>query len=286
MLYHAKNGRLALENGHMDYIVFGSGKETAILIPGIGDGFRTVKGLAAPFSLLYHTLAERYTVYAFSRRHPLPQGTTTKDMADDVALAMERLGVPAAHILGISQGGMIAQYVALRHPQRVKSLILAVTYARPNDTTRRLLHRWSVWARQGDYKAILLDEGWLSSTPEFWRKIGPLESAYATLWKPRDYERFFIHVKACLTHDAYDELPQITQPTLILGGSEDKIVTPQGSRELHRRVPHSLLRLYPGLSHNAPLESPDFVPRMDAFIRHVTRHGGISEKLLDKWGDG
>ena len=63
MLLNAENGRLELEGGGMDYIRFGSGERILVILPGVGDGFRTVKGTALPFALGYRKLAEDFTVY-------------------------------------------------------------------------------------------------------------------------------------------------------------------------------------------------------------------------------
>ena len=72
-MLNAKNGRLSLKTGETDYIRFGSGKKTFVMIPGVGDGLKTVKGMALPFALLYRSLCKDFTVYVFSRRvlcHP------------------------------------------------------------------------------------------------------------------------------------------------------------------------------------------------------------------------
>ena len=67
-MFHAKNGQLKLEETSVDYIRFGTGEKYLILIPGVGDGLRTVRGSAIPFSFLYRMFAKEYTVFAFSRR--------------------------------------------------------------------------------------------------------------------------------------------------------------------------------------------------------------------------
>ena len=78
-----RNGKLALEHGQMDYIRFGSGSRVLVMLPGLGDGLRTVRGTALPMALLYRKFAKNYTVYVFSRREPLAEGMTTRDMAAD-----------------------------------------------------------------------------------------------------------------------------------------------------------------------------------------------------------
>lgn len=82
------------------------------MLPGVGDGLKTAKGMAIPFSVMYKCYAEQYKVYLFSRRNNLPAGFTTKDMAEDLNSILEKIGIVSANVLGVSQGGMIAQELA------------------------------------------------------------------------------------------------------------------------------------------------------------------------------
>ena len=120
----------------MDYVTFGKGKQPLVIIPGLGDGLQTVKGMAQMLSLAYREFAEVYKVYVFSRINELPENYTTQNMAADVAEAMETLKLDAAYVMGISQGGMIAQWQAVDFPERVQRLILAVTTAKPSQLAR------------------------------------------------------------------------------------------------------------------------------------------------------
>ena len=108
-MYSAKNATLSINGKTMDYVTFGKGNKPLVIIPGLGDGLQTVKGMAMPFSITYRKLAECYKIYVFSRINELRQGYTTRDMAADVAEAMETLNLDATYVMGISQGGMIAQ---------------------------------------------------------------------------------------------------------------------------------------------------------------------------------
>ena len=96
----------------MDYVTFGKGKKPLLIIPGLGDGLATVKGMAQMLALAYREFATAYQVYVFSRINELPENYTTRDMATDIAEAMEEvLGLKRTAVLGISQGGMLAQWL-------------------------------------------------------------------------------------------------------------------------------------------------------------------------------
>ena len=123
-MLNAKNDILTIGNSQMEYIRFGTGKKVLIMLPGLGDGLRTMKGTALPFALMYRIFAKDFTVYAFSRLNDLPEGYTTRDMAQDQKEAMDQLGIAKAHIFGVSMGGMIAQHLAADYPEVVDKLVL------------------------------------------------------------------------------------------------------------------------------------------------------------------
>ena len=136
MVYRAKNYVLHFNNKSMDYVTFGKGKKPLLIIPGLGDGLATVKGMEQMLALSYSEFTTAYQVYVFSRINEFPENYTTRDMATDIAEAMEVLGLKAEAVLGISQGGMIAQWLAADFPERVEKLILTVTTAKLNKIGR------------------------------------------------------------------------------------------------------------------------------------------------------
>ena len=266
-MLRAKNLSLRLSEGEMDYIRFGNGKQTLVMLPGVGDGFRTVRGMALPFALLYRKLTRDFTVYVFSRRRELPQHVSTREMAEDLNEAMALLDLRNAAVVGVSQGGMIAQWLAIDHPDKVGRLVLTVTASRPNDTVRRVIDLWIRMAEQGDYKGIMLDTARRSYSERRLRQVQLEYSLLGSLGKPKSFARFLTQAESCVTHDAYDELARIACPTLVIGGTEDGIVTGEASREIAGRIPKAELYLYEGLSHGLYEEAPDFLDRVAAFCR-------------------
>ena len=267
MIYHAKNERLHLPVGDMDYIRFGRGEKTLVMLPGVGDGLKTVKGMALPFALLYRSLAKDFTVYVFSRREKLPEHMSTREMAEDLNAAMEALGLNKTSLVGVSQGGMIAQWLAIDHPDKVGKLVLTVTLARPNETVQRAIGNWTEQAKRGDYRAIMLDTA-KRSYSEKRQKAALLEyRLMGNLGRPKSFDRFLTQAESCVTHDAYDCLDRIACPTLVIGGTDDRIVTAQASKEIAAKIPGSVLYLYEGLGHGLYEEAPDFLDRVADFCR-------------------
>ena len=266
MLWNAKNGRISLNGGTMPYVSFGSGPKKLVILPGLSDGLATVAGKALLLAKPYAPYFRDFTVYMFSRRDPLPDDHTIRDMAADQAAAIKELGVERASVLGVSEGGMIAQYLAIDHPELVEKLILAVTAPAVNDVILSCVPGWMDMARRKDHKALMIDTAERSYSPAYLKKYRKMYPLLSFVGRPRTYDRFLANAQATLSFDAAADLPQIACPTLILGGEEDRIVGPAASRALADLIPHSTLHLYPGLGHAAYEESKDFNERVFGFL--------------------
>jgi len=258
MLLHAKNAVVAVADGEMDYIRFGTGEKTLIMLPGLGDGLKTVKGTAFPLAVMYRGFAKTHTVYVFSRRRQLPEGYTTRDMARDQKVAMDVLGIPKADVLGVSMGGMIAQHLAADYPEKVGKLVLVVTSARANPILTDAVTEWMELAKRGDHTALMDSNVKRMYSMEYYRKNKWLIPVVGRLSKPKSYERFFLQGQACLTHDAYCALQQIRTDTLVIGGEKDAALGGEASREIYRQIPGAKLKMYEKWGHALYEEAKDF----------------------------
>ena len=258
MFGDVKNGVLELDGAHMDYIRFGTGRRVLIILPGLGDGLRTVKGTALPMALMYRMFSKDFTVYAFSRRAPLPEGYTTRDMARDQVMAMDCLGIGRADILAVSMGGMIAQWLAADFPDKVGKLVLAVTCARPNAILRESVEEWVGLAEREDHTAFMRSNLLRIYSEGYCRRNLWTAPILGKLTKPASYDRFFTQAKACLTHEAFDVLGKISAPTLVIGGEQDKALGGFASREIASAIPGAQLRMYPEWGHGLYEEAQDF----------------------------
>ena len=235
-MYSAKNATLSMNGKTMDYVTFGTGNQPLVIIPGLGDGLETVKGKAQLFSLSYRLLAKHYKIYVFSRINELRQGYTTRDMAADVAEAMETLNLYAAYVMGISQGGMIAQWLAVDFPGRVQRLILAVTTAKPGQLARERIEHWQKLSQSGNFKHLMLDIAQHSYTQKSYQKWRFLYNIMGRLGRIKDEKRIVIQSQSCLEHNSLGVLKYIHCPTLILGALEDDVIGVKGSKELEKAI--------------------------------------------------
>ena len=140
MLYNAKELKLNVQNMQLDYITFGNGTKPLVMIQGLNT--RGIKGAALSLAYMYRIFAKDYKVYLFDRRPVIQEAITVRDMASDIAIAMDILGIKNADVFGVSQGGMIAQYLAIDRPDLVRKLVLAVTLSKNNDTVKQVINNW------------------------------------------------------------------------------------------------------------------------------------------------
>ena len=180
---------------------------------------------------------------------------------------MEALGLARAAVVGVSQGGMITQWLAIDHPDRVSKLVLTVTLSRPNPTVRDVVSRWLKMAERGDYRGIMLDTAERSYSEKRLRQARRTYALLGSVGKPKSFERFVIQAQSCATHDAYDSLDRIACPTLVIGGADDRIVTGAASEEIATRIPGCALHMYEDLGHGLYEEAPDFLDRVADFCR-------------------
>ena len=172
----------------------------------------------------------------FSRINELGQGYTTRDMAADVAEAMEVLNITSAYVMGISQGGMIAQWLAVDFPEKVQKLILAVTTAKPSQLAIERIEYWQKLSQSGNFRDLMLDIAYHSYTQKSYRRWRFLSDIMGRLGRIKDEKRIAIQSLSCLEHDSLEFLKEIQCPTLVLGALEDDVIGVKGSKELAKGI--------------------------------------------------
>ncbi len=263
-----RNGRVDLGGTQMEYAAFGCGSRVLTVLPGLSDGLATVRGKALLLASPYRAVLRDYTVYMFSRQNDLPAGFTIPDMAAAQAAALRKLGAAKTSLLGVSQGGMIAQCFAAGFPEMTERLVLAVTAPAVNDTLRDCISRWIAMAERGDHKALMTDTAEHSYSPEKLKSFRKLYPLLGMIGKPRSYDRFLVNARAILQFDMTARLHEITCPTLVLGGETDSTVGTEAAHQLHEMIAGSRLHIYKGLGHALYEEAADdFYRRVFRFLR-------------------
>ena len=262
-IYNLKESKLRLPDTEIDYISFGRGERPLVMIQGLNT--RGIKGAGLGLALAYRIFAKDFKVYLFDRRPDVWDEITVRDFAKDLAMALDALKITNADIFGVSEGGMIAQYLAIDRPDLVRKLVLAVTLSKTNETTAEVINTWVKMTEQDDMKALVKDMAEKMYSEKYLRRYRPLLPLLTLLQKPKDKARFITLAKSCLTCSAYNELEKIKCPVLVLGAEEDKIVGAQSSLEIAEKLGCEIY-MYEGLGHAAYEEAKDFNTKVYNFL--------------------
>ena len=265
-MFGIKNLMVDIGGAKIPAAAFGKGKKNLIMLPGLGDGLTTVKGKAIPMAFMYREFMKDFTVYMMSRREPLPESFSTKDMAADIACFMERMGIEKASVLGVSMGGMIAQHFAADFPEKTEKLILVVTAPKSNEIMESCISEWMEQAKNGKGAKLMESNVRNMYSDEYYRKNRWLTPVMGKIAVPKDCSRFLSMAKACLEHDASSVLKNIKAPVLIIGGTKDRTVGAEASEILAKEIPGAEILMYPGLRHAVYDEAADFNKRVLEFL--------------------
>ena len=263
-MFNAKERQITVRGMQIDCITFGTGAKSLVMIQGLNT--RGIKGAAVSLAYMYRIFAKEYTVYLFDRRPEVFDGITVRELAGDIAAAMDALGIGRSDVFGVSQGGMIAQYLAIDRPDLVNKLVLAVTLSRNNDTVAAVIDHWIALTRQGARKQLVADMAEKMYSDAYVRRYKPLLPLLTILQAPKDVPRFIALAKACLTCEAYDELDKIQCPVFVIGGARDRVVGSGASEEIARKLGCELFQ-YEDLGHAAYEEAKDFNRKVYEFLK-------------------
>jgi pimeloyl-ACP methyl ester carboxylesterase len=196
------------------------------------------------------------------------------DLADDAAALLDALEWPTAHVVGISMGGMVAQELALRHPDRLRTLTLGCTYAGGEGsalTAPEVGQRLFTAMSSGDRERALR-VGWEVNVA---RGFAADEEQFAefrrrALEVPANLPTIMRQMQAIQVHDTSARLEGIRVPTLVIHGTEDEMLPASNAEAIARRIPGARLELMEGIGHLFFWEEPD---RSAALVReHALAH--------------
>lgn len=256
--------QFARVNGiNLAYYTSGHGTPT-LMIQGLG-------GRAADWGSVPARLAPRFEVITFDNR-----GTGKSDkpdteysldvMADEAVAVLQAAGHEQAHVVGVSMGGMIAQLVALRHPQRVRKLVLLSTtpggshaVAPTAAAMAALVPDMTQPPEQIVRSAMraITAPGFTEAHPEVLQEI-----VQTAMGAPTPQFVFVRQMAAIMASDRYADLPTIQTPTLVLHGDADPLVPFANGQTLAARIPGAQLVTLRGCGHLAMWEQPDELARV------------------------
>ena len=257
---------IELDDTYMNVIKFGSGKKILTVIAGIS--LCGLEGLGNQIENNFRFLTSDFTVYIFDRKKVLPENYTMTDMAEDIFLCLNQLGISKTSLYGISQGGMISMLFAIHHPELVEKLVLCSTSAKVENTNKA----FSEWKKASDSENItalnqsFLDYVYSDSYKEAIKEFIPQLLEQGTM---EDLKRFLILLKSMENFDIKNLLNSIKCPTLVICDMNDKIFNYKCSNEISEKIGFqpSNTFIYNQYSHAVYDESPDILKKVAEFCK-------------------
>lgn len=264
-------GTVKLRGNEMDYFTFGSGKTPFVMLPGMG--VKSVISSAEGVASAYRIFADDFTVTCLDRTKFLSENDNIDKLADDTAEAMRALGIQNAYVFGVSQGGMIALSLAIRHPDLVGRLLLASSCARLHPVAVEVMTRWAELAKSGDADAFcdyFID---VLYGREFAEKFGTfIRFAHKDVTKA-DFRHFILLGMASDGFDVYDSLDKIKCPVMVIGAKNDRVLGAQASVEIAERLGCPIYMYGEEYGHCVFDEAPDYKQRIYDFFISEVRYG-------------
>jgi len=205
--------------GRLGYLRFGDGPRTLVVLPGLVLDNEAPGNLTArAYAFSFRALAKSHTVHVVRRPYGLPPGTSIADLGDEYATVL-RAELGRADVVGLSTGGLIAQELALRHPDTVHRLALVVSGARIAEPGRRLCAEWLRLAAARDWRGLRCSQTAAAVDGQLARRLA--RAFVRRSDPPHSPDDFAITVGAALAHDTTDRLADLSRPARLVGGADD-----------------------------------------------------------------
>jgi pimeloyl-ACP methyl ester carboxylesterase len=252
------------------YELRGEGQAPVVVLHGAQGDARLMEGMVPWLEGSYRVLLFDQRGLGRSEKPDVEYSAAL--LADDTAALMELVDFGRAQVIGISMGGMIAQELALRHPERLISLVLGCTSAGGPRALQAVQESPAYATRQvsPEERARLLAES--IYTPRFIQEHPEAVEALLQLRRqaPLDTVGFRRRMEALQRHDTYDRLGAIRCPTLVITGALDRLIPAENSRILARRIPGAELVVLEGLGHGFWREAPE--ESLSPILRFLARY--------------
>ncbi len=241
-----------------------------LFISGTGGDLRVRPGaLDGPYVKAFDVLA--YDQRGMGRSGKPPGPYSMADYADDAAALMDQQGLPSARILGVSFGGLVAQELALRHPKRVRRLVLACTSPGGAGGASFPFHELGHLDREARARLLVpisdtrRDAAWAAAHPDMHEQLVALAAADPFSDEPGHAEGARLQLEARAGHDCWDRLETIACPVMIAAGLYDGIAQADTQRRMAERIPGAQLRFFEG-GHLFMLQDRAANPAIIAFL--------------------
>ena len=231
-------------------------------------------------SLFDGPLAGAFELLGYDQRglgqSEVPAGPyTMADYGNDAAALLDAVGWPRCRVIGVSFGGMVAQELALRHPERVERLVLACTSSGGEGGASYPLHELTALgpeertARSIELADTRMGASWREANPEaFERVAGFYRARAAQAGGPGQETGQRLQFEARAAHDAWARLPALAMPVYLCGGRHDGIAPPANMQAMAQQIPDAKLELFEG-GHLFLVQDSTAFPQIHAFLNRA-----------------
>ncbi len=251
--------------GNIKCVKIGNGTKPMVMLPGLA--LKSTLGAADLIEENYSMFSD-YSIYLFDDRDNIGSGYTIRERAGDVAAEMKTLHLKHACVFGASMGGMVGQYLAIDHPDLVEKLVISATCPCMNDLSRKVVTEWRDLAAEGNVQELVrrsIRQIYSGKTIEKWGAALEQGIGYVS---PEELSKYVMLSDAVLGFDCRDELGRIQCRTLVMGSEGDRVLGPEGAREIAARTGCELHVYGPEYGHGFYDEAPDHRQRiLDFFER-------------------
>ena len=252
----------------MDYIRFGHGEDTLVVLPGLS--VQSVMLSEAAIVEAYQPLTDDYTLYFMDYRKEVTGTYTIYDRAMDVTTAIKELGLTKINLFGVSMGGMVSLTIATEYPKLVKKLVLGSTTSQIGEDECRMISKWASLAKEGNATDVYLAFGEAVYPQEVFEKSKDLFKNAAKTVTRAELEKFVIMCEGVKGFNVSDKLEAIECPVLVLGASDDKVLGAGASLKIEERLKSHNdceIHMYDGYGHAAYDLAPDYKERILSFLK-------------------
>lgn len=262
-------------NGTRLYVTEKGAGHAVLFLHGMGCDDTDWQPQVEAFADRYRCITVDHRGHGRSDRE-VGNGYSIAGFASDALGVLDQLGVDYAHLVGLSMGGMIAQQIAVTEPDRVCTLSLLDTFARPGAVGGGMgamadqVETGGIDAIAGAFNAMVFASATMNGRPEVLERFD---------------EQFRRNTPACLAGamraiggiDVYDRLGSVTAPTVVVCGAEDNLTPLPMAEELVAAIPGAFLEIVPDAGHFSNIENPDVVNRILAKqLEQPCNHGGAA----------
>lgn len=252
-----------IDDTYMNVVRFGNGSKNLLIIAGIT--LCGLEGQGAGIAAAYAQFAKDYTVYLFERRRVLPSEFSVESMAEDIYRVCQTENIHKADVFGASQGGMIAQCLAIYHPDFVNKIVVCSSQCKATDKMKRFRQESLELIKKHDVVGINRYFFKKVYSPAFLEKNKEYLPVLEKQGTAEDCDRYKVLVDACAAFDIKDKMNEIKCPVLVIGDKNDDTIGVEGSYEIIEELACQSI-IYDIYSHAVYDEAEDIKDKIQEFL--------------------